>query len=166
MILKLCESRLKISYNVTRNKGNKHRIFLECNSSRNLEKKKNSRTICCCGTEQLISDEQKKSIKIVNSVHSDHHLLKKNMIRCASLLLFLAILVSAQTAKPLVSPNKNAAVQNSYSQSIKHFLKDLKNMAGGFVANRMDKLQNKHHQAKEKIRNMFRKLVASFKKKS
>ena len=66
-----------------------------------------------------------------------------------------------------MSNNKSAAVQkNSYSQSIKHFLKDLKNMAGGFVTNRMDKLQHKQQQAKEKIKNMFRKLVASFQKKS
>ncbi len=85
------------------------------------------------------------------------------------LLLFLAILVSPsdQTANPLVAPNKNKiAVQNSYSQSIRHFLKDLKNMAGGFMANRMDKLQHKHHQAKEKVKNMFRKMLASFRRKS
>ena len=96
------------------------------------------------------------------------------MIRCTSLsLLLLAILVllsTQTTSKPLVSlvpNNKSAAVQkNSYSQSIKHFLKDLKNMAGGFVTNKMDKLQHKQHQAKEKIKNMFRKLVASFQKKS
>jgi hypothetical protein len=93
------------------------------------------------------------------------------MIRCTSLsLLLLAIFVflsTQTTSKPLVSNNKSAAVQkNSYSQSIKHFLKDLKNMAGGFVTNRMDKLQHKQHQAKEKIKNMFRKLVASFQKKS
>lgn len=94
------------------------------------------------------------------------------MIRCTSLsLLLLAILVllsTQSTSKPLVSPNnKSVAVQkNSYSQSIKHFLKDLKNMAGGFVTNRMDKLQHKQHQAKEKIKNMFCKLVASFQKKS
>jgi hypothetical protein len=59
------------------------------------------------------------------------------MIKSANLLLlFLAMLVSlsAQTAKPLVSPNKNIAVKNS--QSIRHFLKDLKNIAGGFMTNR------------------------------
>jgi hypothetical protein len=91
------------------------------------------------------------------------------MFRSATLLLlFLAILasLSAQTSKPLVSPNKHIAIKNSYSQSIRHFLKDLKNMAGGFMANRMDKLQHKHHQAKEKVKNMFRKMLASFRRKS
>lgn len=144
--------------------------------------KQNFTTINCYGTGSSKSSSwsltdnkiNKKKLKVFTLIACFE---KYKMIRCTSLsLLLLAIFVflsTQTTSKPLVSlarfgpNNRSAAVQkNSYSQSIKHFLKDLKNMAGGFVTNRMDKLQHKQHQAKEKIKNMFRKLVASFQKKS
>jgi hypothetical protein len=34
------------------------------------------------------------------------------------------------------------------------------------MAGEMDKLQHKHHQAKEKVKKMFRKMLASFRRKS
>lgn len=138
--------------------------------------KQNFTTINCYGTGSSKSSSwsltdnkiNKKKLKVFTLIACFE---KYKMIRCTSLsLLLLAIFVflsTQTTSKPLVSNNKSAAVQkNSYSQSIKHFLKDLKNMAGGFVTNRMDKLQHKQQQVKEKIKNMFRKLVASFQKKS
>lgn len=54
--------------------------------------------------------------------------------------------------------------KNSYSQSARHFWKDFRNMAGGFMSNRMDKVKHTTHQMKEKAKTVLQKLVSSFKK--
>lgn len=81
------------------------------------------------------------------------------------MLLFLisSCFWSAGTSEPILSV-KSVAGHNTYIQSFHHFLKDLKNMAGGFMANRIDKLQHKHHLAKEKLTRIFQKLFTSFRK--
>ncbi|KAI9549847.1 hypothetical protein GHT06_001554 [Daphnia sinensis] len=80
------------------------------------------------------------------------------------MLFFISsVFWTAGTSNPVL-PTQSVAVHNTYIQSFRHFLKDLKNMAGGFMANRIDKLQHKHHLAKEKVTRIFQKLFTSFRK--
>lgn len=95
------------------------------------------------------------------------------MVRPTLLLLFLSpvFLCQVNSSTATIKPETNRNVgrllgdgtKNSYGQSVHHFLKDFKNMAGGFMANRMDRLKHKGQLMKEKAKNLFRKLVSPFK---
>ena len=80
------------------------------------------------------------------------------MSKLPLLLFVIAFLVYEIDSSDVKGP------RNSYIQSVRHFLQDLKNMAGGFMSNRLDRLEYKRQMVKQKVKEMFRKWLKPFKK--
>ncbi len=81
------------------------------------------------------------------------------------ILLFVFVVIYYASSEP-VDRAKQVVHRNNYIQSVRHFLQDFKNMAGGFMSNRLDRLEHKRQLVKQKVKNIFRQLLAPFRRKS
>jgi len=90
--------------------------------------------------------------------------MKSPPILILILLSCFLVMVSSQELGGQANNNakiEKSATSNGPIQSLRHFLRDMTNVASGFLTNRLDRLRVSSQKTKERVNQWFRNLFKS-----